>query len=197
MKTKISLWIVCILSSINLSFISNTDPYVIDLGHTYIGFDVERFWVGEVSGRFNEFSGDVTINGDDLSSLQANITISVSSLDTNHPTRDGHLTGEIWLDAAKYPEIKFVSKEVVKDNNQYVMKGDLTIRDITKAIEFPVTLAGPYKDPTQKTTIGIKADLEIDRFDYGISFNRKLDNGELFIGNIVKLKIRALAEAKK
>ena len=73
------------------------------------------------------------------------------------------------------------------------MEGDLTIRGITKPIEFPVEVLGPMKDPTQKIALGLKANLTIDRFDYGIQFNKTMDNGSLFIGNEVKLKLRALA----
>lgn len=195
MKKHAIIYSFIFLLFFNGSFSLPADTYVLDPGHTFIGFDVERFLVGEVSGRFNEFTADISMEGDDYSSLSANVTIKVNSLDSNNETRDGHLKGAAWLDAETYPEIKFVSSEVVKDDveNTYTMKGALTIRGQTRAVNFPVKILGPFKDPTQSTTIGIRADFVIDRFDYGISFNKKMDNGGFFIGNEVKIKIRALA----
>ncbi len=193
MKVKLFILTMLCVTITNSSFRTTTDSYTLDPGHTYIGFDVERFLVGEVTGRFNEFNGDVSLSGDSLESLKVNIKINTNSLDTNNPTRDGHLKGEMWLDTAKYTEITFVSNTLKKDKQGYVMQGKLTIKGITKDIEFPVEILGPFNDPTKKLAIGIKADLVIDRFDYGIAFNKKMDNGSFFIGNEVKIKIRALA----
>ncbi len=193
MKVKLFILTMLCVTITNSSFRTTTDSYTLDAGHTYIGFDVERFLVGEVTGRFNEFNGDVSLSGDSLESLKVNIKINTNSLDTNNPTRDGHLKGEMWLDTAKYTEITFVSNTLKKDKQGYVMQGKLTIKGITKDIEFPVEILGPFNDPTKKLAIGIKADLVIDRFDYGIAFNKKMDNGSFFIGNEVKIKIRALA----
>ncbi|WP_160114753.1 YceI family protein [Aquimarina sp. AU474] len=193
MKVKFFILTVLCIAVTNLSFNPTTDNYTLDVGHTYIGFDVERFLVGEVSGRFNTFIGDVSLSGNAPESITVNIKINTNSLDTNNQTRDGHLKGEMWLDTAAYPEITFVSNTVKKVKQGYVMQGDLTIKNITKTIEFPVDILGPFNDPTKKIAIGIKADLVIDRFDYGIAFNKKMDNGSFFIGNEVKIKIRALA----
>ncbi|WP_340075857.1 YceI family protein [Leptobacterium sp. I13] len=195
MKNKRTFSIIALVALLSISFATLKDQYILDKGHTYIGFDVERFMVGEVTGRFNEFSGTINMEGDDISTLNMEIKIATSSLDTNNEVRDGHLKGENWLDTESYPEIIFKSKEVLKkDNENYIIKGDMTIHGVTNEIEFPVEILGPFKDPTQKLTIGIKADFEIDRFDYGIQFNRKMDNGVLFIDNKVKIKIRALAQ---
>lgn len=187
-----------LLAIICLSFTSSfTEPYQLDQGHTHIGFDVERFLVGEVSGRFNEFSANVSMNGNDYNSLQLDATIQVNSIDSNNKTRDGHLKGKMWLDAANYPTIHFKSTALEKDeNDHYTMSGDFTIKGITNKVKFPITISGPFKDPTRQTAIGIKADFVINRFDYGINFGKKMGNGELFIGKDVKIKIRALAYKK-
>ncbi|MBQ4819385.1 YceI family protein [Aquimarina sp. MMG016] len=194
MKAKFIIPLILCITFIFSGFNNNPTKYTLDKGHTYIGFDVERFMVGEVSGRFNEFSGNISIEGEDFTTLQVQVSINTKSLDTNNETRDGHLKGEMWLNTEAHPEIKFSSTSVIKNvDNSYVMKGNLTICGITKSIEFPIQLMGPLKDPTKVTSIGIKADLVINRFDYGIQFNRKMDNGSFFIGNEVKIKIRALA----
>lgn len=194
-KTKLLFVITCLL--ISFAFVKKTsDSYALDVGHTYIGFDVERFLVGEVSGRFNNFSANISMDGNDYTSLQLDATIQVASIDSNNKTRDGHLKAKIWLDAKDYPEIRFTSKSVRKKGNGYLMKGDFTIKGTTKEVEFPVVIAGPFLDPTRKTTIGIKADFTINRFDYGINLSKKMTNGSFFIGKDVKIKIRALAYKK-
>lgn len=178
-----------------LLFSVQTEPssYRLDPGHTYVGFDVERFLVGEVSGRFNDCSADIQMSGEDPSTLQVEATIQTNSLDSNNDIRDGHLKGEMWLHAEAHPTIHFRSTSVYQEGDQYIMKGDFTIKGITNQVEFPIEVLGPYKDPTQSTTLGLKAEFSIDRFDYGIQFNKTMDNGELFIGREVKIKIRALA----
>lgn len=170
-----------------------SQDYALNQGHTYVGFSVERFLVGEVVGHFNTFDASVSMQGEDFSSLKLSATINVNSLDSNNDTRDGHLKGAMWLDAQNHPEITFVTKKVSKVDDGYLMQGDFTIKGVTKTVEFPVKLLGPFKDPTQKTALGVQADFTINRFDYGISFNKKMDNGGFFIGDTVDIKIRALA----
>ncbi len=194
-KTGLLFLVVCLVISVGFSK-KNADEYSIDVGHTHIGFDVERFFVGEVSGRFNDFSASISMDGEDATTLQLDAAIKVASLDSNNETRDGHLKGKIWLDAESHPEIHFKSKSVSKKGDGYIMKGDFTIKGVTNEVEFPVVISGPYVDPTRTTTIGIKADFVINRFDYGIAFDRKLKNGSFFIGKDVKIKIRALAAKK-
>ena len=195
MKTHTFFLTLCFLALLSLGFVEKpTASYTLDMGHTHIGFEVERFMVGEVTGAFNEFAGTISMEGEDVTTLAVNATIQTNSLDSHHSVRDGHLKGEMWLHTEKYPEIVFVSTHVTTtDDDGYVMHGKLTIRGITKSIEFPLEVLGPLKDPTQKIALGLKADLEINRFDYGIQFNKKLDNGSLFIGDMVKIKLRALA----
>jgi len=194
MKKRIFLLSLFCIACLSMSYDTNADSYVLDKGHTHIGFDVERFLVGEVSGRFNDFRATIHMDGEDYSSLQLRAIIQVNSLDSNNSVRDGHLKGEIWLDAANHPEILFTSTQLVQNENKtYAMQGDFTIRGVTQKVEFPVEILGPFKDPTQKTAVGIKANFTIDRFDYGIAFNRKMDNGGFFIGKDVHIKIRALA----
>jgi polyisoprenoid-binding protein YceI len=194
-KTGLLIVLVCLF--ISVGFIQKiSDEYTLDVGHTHIGFDIERFLVGEVSGRFNDFSASISMDGKDFTTLQLDATIQVASIDSNNKTRDGHLKGEVWLDATNYPEIHFKSKSVRKEGNRYLMKGDFTIKGITKEVEFPVVITEPFVDPTNTTTIGIKADFIINRFDYGINLSKKMKNGSFFIGKDVKIKIRALAAKK-
>lgn len=108
--------------------------------------------------------------------------------------RDGNLNSEIWLDVENRAEIKFKSTKVVhKEDNDLMVSGTFTIHGVSKDIEFPTIIQGPFKDPIQKWPIGLKADFTTNRIDYGISFSKKMDNGTLFIEKDVKIKMRALA----
>ena len=195
MKNSLTFLYLTILGTSIL--FGQTDSYQLDVGHTFIGFDVERFLVGEVSGRFNECTAEIQLKGDDFTSLSVSTVIQVNSIDSNNETRDGHLQGPMWLDAASHPDIRFTSTSITGSAEEgYTMKGDFTIHGVSKEVSFPVVFSGPFKDPTQQTAIGMKADFSINRFDYGISFNKTLDSGDLLIGDEVKIKIRALAYKK-
>ncbi|MEM7572495.1 MAG: YceI family protein [Bacteroidota bacterium] len=190
MKSSL-LWLGFLFS---LPLNAQTVQYQLDAGHTYIGFDVERFLVGEVSGRFNKFSAVISMQADDLSSSQAEVVIQASSLDSNNDIRDGHLRGELWLDTATHPEIHFKSTAIdTTENGELMMSGDFTIKGVTQMVRFPVEILGPFTDPTQHVALGFKADFSINRFDYGIAFDRQMEEGVPFIGEEVKIKIRALA----
>ncbi|MEL7247712.1 MAG: YceI family protein [Bacteroidota bacterium] len=113
------------------------------------------------------------------------------------PRYKWHLKGQLWLDAETHPTIHFKSTKVTQtEEGQYLIESDFTIKGITNKVSFPIDVQGPFKDPTQNITLGLKAEFTIDRFDYGLQFNKTMDNGELFIGREVKIKIRALAIEK-
>lgn len=179
------------------AFLGTTNPeiqnYRLDPTHTFINFKVERFMVGEVTGRFNDFAGEVHYDPEDLSSFSLNVTIQTKSIDTGLELRDGHLKGEMWLDTERFPEIHFVSQSLDRRSDQLFLTADLTIHGMTNQVEFPIEVLGPFKDPTQTTAIGLKGALTLNRQDYGINFSKLMDNGELFIGNQVKIDIQALA----
>jgi len=191
---KFKLTLATILCGISLVSFGQTD-FKLDPVHTLIQFNVERFMVGEVTGAFTEYEGSVKL--DDSNSLAvAQVTIKANSLDTNNETRDGHLTGPRWLNAAEYSEISFKSTEIYKRDGKNMIKGNLTIKGVTQEVNFSYEMKGPFKDPTGVVTLGLTGDLTINRQDYGINFSKVMDNGEMFIGNDVIIKIRALALLK-
>ncbi len=168
--------------------------YKLDAGHTLVEFNVERFMVGEVTGKFKVFEGEVEL-GEDGTLTTASLQIESISLDTDHEVRDGHLRSAIWLDTENHPKITFVSTRVFEEEGRQYLEGNLTIKGSTRPIQLAFDMKGPFEDPTGATTIGLVSDLVIDRQNYGISFSKLMDNGELFIGNEVRIRIRALAIA--
>ena len=190
-KLKKLLMLNFLLISINLL----GQEYQLDPSHTLIAFNVERFMVGEVTGKFKSFEGSISVSEGQLAT--AEVTINTKTLDTDHDIRDGHLKGEMWLDVERHGEIRFVSGGVKSLDGRMWMDGNLTIKGITKQVSFPFEMKGPFRDPTGAMTIGLVGDLEINRQDYGITFSKTMDNGELFIGNTVSISIRALAMQPK
>jgi len=181
-----------LLIGLVVGFTAAGQQFKIDPGHTLIEFNVERFMVGEVTGKFKEYDGQVTL-GENGMLESASINIQTSSLDTDHEVRDGHLKSAIWLDTENHPSIDFTTTAIRKEGDKLWVDAELTIRGQTNPVSFPVEMKGPFKDPTGMNSIGLVGDLVINRQDYGIQFSKMMDNGELFIGNEVRIRLRALA----
>ena len=144
--------------------------------------------VSKVRGRFTDFTGTITIAEQPLdSSVEA--VAQVASITTNDEQRDGHLKSGDFLDVENYPTITFRSTSVRKDGSDYVLLADVTIKDVTKAVEFELEYEGTEKDPWGGTRIGFSAEAEINRKDFGMEWNMVLETGGLLVGEKVKLTV--------
>lgn len=170
------------------------EKYEIDPEHAFIAFRVERFNVGIVLARFNEVAGTIMFDADDPTNTSADITIQTASFDSALPDRrDKDLKSAFWLDVENHPEITFKTKRIEKTESGYTAIGDLTIKGITNEIELPFTIRGPSLDlPTQLMSIGISGQITINRHDYGLTFDRRLENGAPFIGNEVDIELHVV-----
>ena len=139
--------------------------------------------VATVKGQFQEFSADVMVEGDELSSVTA--SIPVSSIDTDNEKRDGHLKSGDFFSLEKYPNITFESTEV-KDGK---LVGNLTIMDTTKEVELDLEFLGPVVGPWGKTRYGLNLEGEIDRTEFGLTWNKALEAGGVVVGDTVKIAI--------
>jgi polyisoprenoid-binding protein YceI len=172
MKTK--LLIAVLLLSGNLLF--GQDTWTIDKSHTEIFFSVKHLVISEVGGKFKEFDGGLKSTGDDFDGSEIQFKALVESINTDNEQRDGHLKSEDFFNAAEYPELNFDGK-LVKNGSGYVLKGEMTIRDVTKPITFKVQYNGTIKDPYGNTKAGFKITGSIDRFDYGLKWNALMEAG--------------------
>lgn len=163
----------------------------IDQMHSKIGFAVDHLTIAEVEGQFREFEGTVITNGANFDGAQVNFTLVVSSIDTHNEQRDEHLRSVDFLDADIYPLLIFKGKSFEQDpdnTNKFILRGDLTLHGVTNEIVFDVRYRGTLpKDPFGLTRAGFRLRSEIDRKDFGISWNRFLDNGGVFIGDEIRL----------
>jgi polyisoprenoid-binding protein YceI len=169
------------------------DTFTIDPAHSSIGFVARHMVVTNVRGAFNDFAGTILYDDKDITKSSVEVSIKTATIDTKEPKRDEHLRSPDFFDAAKYPDITFKSKRIEKTADGYVAIGDLTMRGVTKEIKVPFTIAGMVTDPYGNTRMGLSANAELNRQDYGVSWNKKLDTGGLVVGDDVKIEIEVEA----
>ena len=160
------------------------DSYKVDPAHTTLGFSAKHMMISNVSGQFDKFDGQIMFDPKDLANSKINVTIEVPSIDTRNEKRDTHLRSADFFDATKFPTITFVSKKITFAE----IVGDLTIKGVTKEVTIPATIAGPIQ--TQMgAAIGITGTFTLNRQDYGVSFNKVLDQGGLAVSNDIVVNI--------
>jgi polyisoprenoid-binding protein YceI len=163
----------------------------IDVVHTNVTFTATHLIVSEVTGHFKDFSGSVTFTKPDFSDAQAEMIIKVASITTDNERRDGHLKTDDFFNAEKFPEIAFKAKSFRKTGeNTYRVTGDFTMKGVTKTIE----LDGIYKGEVNAfggTRMGWKLTGTINRFDYGLNWNKAIETGGLVVGKDIVITIQA------
>ena len=168
--------------------------YVIDPAHSEVGF-IARHLVGtKVRGRFSEAQGTFTVaENPEESSLRA--SVEAASIDTNNAMRDDHLRTNDFLDVPNHPTISLTSVGLRReDDTRWVMTGELTIRGVTKPVDFHVEYLGEGPSMQEgKTVVAFEATAEIDRRDFGVSFNHSLLDGSVVVGNKVVIEIEVEA----
>jgi polyisoprenoid-binding protein YceI len=165
------------------------DTYTVDRSHTTVGFTVRHLVINKVRGKFNDFSGTIIYDENDITKSSMQGTIQAASIDTDHAKRDNHLRSPDFFDVVNHPEINFKSKSVMKENDGLVLVGDLTLRDTTKEVQLPFKVTGKIQDPQGNTVIGFEATLSLDRQEFGIAYSRVMDNGGLIVGNEVNIEL--------
>src|SRR4051794_35430955 len=161
------------------------DTYMVDKDHSQVGFGI-RHLMTNVHGKFEDFEGKIEIvpNKPDLSSVE--FTIRANTVNSGVEDRDHELRGPDFFDVAKYPDIVFKSTAIKKSgNNLYSVTGNLTLRGVTKRITIPVTVMGFMKDPWNNERAGFELTTKLNRQDYGIKWNKALDNGGVLLGDEV------------
>jgi polyisoprenoid-binding protein YceI len=169
----------------------NLDPY-----HTRIGFVARHLMVSKVRGNFGEFSGSITVAENPLES-SAEATILTPSVHTGVAPRDADLRSENFLNVEKYPEMHFRTTRVTgHDGPVFTVLGDLTIKEETHPIELTLEIEGVMTRPEVmggQQTIGFSMTGEINREDWGMTYNMALETGGFVVGKTVKIEIEGEA----
>lgn len=163
--------------------------YTVDADHSEIGFAVKHMVITNVKGAFRQHNSKFEVDKDNkLLSVQAEVT--VDSIDTRVQKRDDHLRSPEFFDAAKYPAITFNSTSIKSvDGNSYIVTGILKIKDVAREITLDGELSGPVKDPWGNQRMGIILKGQIDRNDFGVTYNKVLETGGLLIDNTVAIHL--------
>jgi len=171
-----------------------TGDYVLDVAHSRLGFVARHAMVTKVRGAFNDFEGTAHLDGTDPSKSYATVTIDVASVDTRQSQRDDHLRTNDFFDAPTYPKITFVSTAVEKlDAESFRMKGDLTIKDVTKSVSIDFDYNGSATDPYGNHRVGFEGSTVINRKDFGVNFNAALEAGGVMVSEKITLEFEISA----
>lgn len=165
------------------------DEWTIDKAHSSVSFKVRHMVVSKVKGGFDDFSGTVKFDGENVKDGSVEMSIDVASVDTENEDRDKHLISADFFDAEKFPTITFMSKKVIADDDNFKIVGDMTMKGVTKEVTFEVEFSGIVNDPWGNTRAGFSASTTIDRQEFNVSFSKTLDNGGLVVGNDVEIEL--------
>ncbi len=177
------LLLIFTYTSVNAQTSWSGDPV-----HSNIGFSISHLTIAEVVGSFDTYNIDVIADNDDFTNSRITFTGDVNSINTGVQKRDDHLKSDEFFDAENYPNITFVSNSLKKvSGNKYKLKGNFTVKDITKEIELDVVYKGTVEDPRDAIRAGFKVTGEFNRFDFGIMWNNFLGTGGLIVGKTVYL----------
>ncbi len=167
---------------------AQTPNWGFDQSHSNVRFAVSHMVISEVEGNFSDFEGTVTSMKPDFSDAAIFFSILVSSIDTDDENRDEHLRGEDFFKVEEFPTITFQSTSMKKiKENKYEVTGDLKMLGVTKEVSFNAKYGGTIKDPWGNTKAGFKITGAIDRTDWGLKYNSKMDTGGVMIGEDVDI----------
>lgn len=165
----------------------------LDPAHTRVGFVATHMMFTKVRGHFPEVTGTVTLAEDPMDSV-VQVTVKTASVDTSAEDRDNHLRSEDFFNVEKYPEMTFRSTSIRHlGGPEFVVTGELTIRDVTRPVELAVTFEGVGVNPWGVEVAGVSARAEVNREDWGLTWNAALETGGVLVGKKVILEIEAQA----
>jgi polyisoprenoid-binding protein YceI len=162
--------------------------WTIDPSHSKIGFKVKHLMISNVMGNFRDFEGQVTTNGNDLSTANISFSLNSASVDTEMADRDTHLKSADFFDVGNYPKITFIGSEL-KDlgDDMYELTGDLVIKGVTKKVVLPVEFGGLMTDPWGNVKAGFSIGGKINRKEWGLNWNAALEAGGVLLSDEVKI----------
>ncbi len=165
-----------------------TGTWVLDASHSEVGFSVRHMMISKVRGTFGGAEATIVAPENPLDvTLQAKV--DVTTISTKDEGRDGHLRSADFFDVENYPTIDFVSTGVRHEGGDFLVDGDLTIKDVTKPVTFAVEFGGFGTDPWGNYKAGATAKAVIDREAFGLTWNATLESGGVLVGKDVTIQL--------
>jgi polyisoprenoid-binding protein YceI len=169
---------------------ATTGTWVIDPSHTRLGFSVRHAMVTTVRGQFDQFEGSLVLDGEDPGKSSATVTIQTASIATGSEDRDNHLRSPDFFDADQFPTMTFAATDVVAHNDEdFEMAGLLTLHGVTQPVTIKAEYQGLVTDPFGNERIGFAGQTQINRKDFGLSWNAALETGGVLVGDKVKITL--------
>ena len=159
--------------------------YVLDSSHSNIGFSIKHLMISNVKGNFKSYDADLEFDEKTKQITKLMASIDTNSIDTGIQKRDDHLKSSDFFDIQKFPTIKFELTSYTQNHIQ----GNLTLHGVTKEIKLETTVHGVIKDMQGNQRVGFTLQGEINRKDFGLTWNKMLESGGLVVGDNVKLVI--------
>ena len=160
--------------------------WTVDPSHSSVGFSVRHLVVAKVRGQFSDFTGTVTVADDPLQSKVEAVVVA-ASIDTKDENRDGHVRSGDFFDVEHHPTWTLVSTGITPKGDDFVLHTQLTIRGVTRSVDFALEFGGVATDPWGNTKAGFTAEAEINRKDFGMEWNAALEAGGVLVGEQVKI----------
>jgi len=160
----------------------------LDPTHTTITFEVRHMMIAKVRGVFGDVTGTIEV-ADDPAQSTVEVTVGAASVETKTPDRDAHLRSADFFDVEHYPTITIRSTGVEATDDGYELHGDLTIKDVTRPVTLDFEFNGGIVDPYGNARIAFSATTEVDREDWGLTWNMPLETGGVLVGKKAKLFI--------
>jgi len=175
------------------------DNYVIDVGHSNVGFSVRHFF-SKVPGQFTKYEGSIVLDAQDMTKSSVNVSIDTASITTNIADRDKHLKSADFFDAEKFPKITFASTKVTAVSaTKLTVEGTLTMKGVSKPVTLDVDILGSGPDAWGGYRGGFEAKTKVNRQDYGVAWNKVMEGGGTMLGDEVEvtLNVEAIRQAPK
>ncbi|MGH9111862.1 MAG: YceI family protein [Acidimicrobiales bacterium] len=170
--------------------------WAIDPVHSDVAFSVRHLMVSKVRGRFETFEGEI-VTGDDILGTQATVSVDLRSINTGNEDRDNDLRSANYFEVDTHPTMTFRSTGIKAEGEGYVVEGDLAIKGVTRSVPLQVEFNGIGPDPWGGTRAGLSATGEINRKDFGLTFDMPMEGGGLVVGDKIKLELEIEAVLQK
>ncbi|MGW0085146.1 YceI family protein [Streptomyces sp. NPDC003393] len=175
-------------AAVNPDLAALTGEYTIDPAHSTLGFVARHAMVTNVKGKFNDFAGTLNLDGTDPSASTASIDVTMDSIDTGSPDRDGHLKSSDFFKTDEFPKMTFRStKAEALGGDDYRITGDLTVLGVTRPLTIDLEFNGAAKDPFGNERVGFEGKAEILRSEWGLTWNAALETGGVLVSDKIKL----------
>jgi polyisoprenoid-binding protein YceI len=172
--------------------------WTIDQSHSTVLFTVTHMMISEVDGWFADFNGNMTSEGSEFEQSKIEVTINTTSVSTANEKRDGHLRSADFFDVEHFPTATFVSSAIKKTGEKtYDLEGNLTMKGTTQSVVLKVTKTGQITDSWGNDRIGFRGTTTIDRYAWGLNWNKGLEAGGLLVSKNVDLTFNMQFVSKK